>query len=174
MIPAAIMTPMTIRSQADGLCLRASIEIRFVCQYLDAKNTVRGSRRASEMKYYRCYLLTDDNHIASATILKCADDEDAKRRCQHVVATNGRFPAAEIWEGTRRVYRHPEDPKNAARGQRRRKGDARDQDQAIADALTAQIAEDRRRRLENDAVKAAQLREQRLEREAQSKMKTLS
>jgi chromosome condensin MukBEF ATPase and DNA-binding subunit MukB len=119
------------------------------------------------MKYYRCYLLTDDDHIASARILKCADDEDAKRQCRHVIATNGRFPAAEVWDGARRLYRHPEDPKNAARKQRRRKGDARDQDQAIADALSAQIAADRRRRLEADAVKAAQLRERRLEKEAE-------
>jgi hypothetical protein len=37
-----------------------------------------------------------------------------------------------------------------------------------------QIAEDRRSRLAADAVKAAQPREQRLERKAQSKMKTLS
>ena len=55
---------------------------------------------------------------------------------------------------------------------RRRKGDASDQDQAIADALSAQIAIDRRRLLQADAVKAAQLRAQRLEREADRRTAT--
>jgi hypothetical protein len=54
-----------------------------------------------------------------------------------------------------------------------RKGDASDQDWAIADALSAQIAADRRRRREADVVKAAQLREQRLEREAASEVSAI-
>jgi hypothetical protein len=56
-----------------------------------------------------------------------------------------------------------------------RKGDASDQDWAIADALSAQIAADRRRRRRREAevVKAAQLREQRLEREAASEVSAI-
>jgi hypothetical protein len=52
------------------------------------------------MKYYRCYLLTADDHIARATILKCADDEDARRQCGEVVG-HDRYPAAEVWDGAR-------------------------------------------------------------------------
>ncbi len=87
------------------------------------------------MKYYRCYLLTPDDHIDSAMILRCADDDDAKRQCRQIVATNGGFPAAEVWDGARRVFRYPED-------------------QATPDAFTGQIAADRQRRLEAEAVKA--------------------
>jgi hypothetical protein len=56
-----------------------------------------------------------------------------------------------------------------------RKGDASDQDWAIADALSAQIAADRRRRRrqEVEVVKAEQLREQRLEREAASEVSAI-
>jgi hypothetical protein len=122
------------------------------------------------MKYYRCYVLTDDDHIAGARVLKCADDAEAKRQGREVIAAERRFAAVEIWDGARRVCRYPEEPSALARARRRRKGDARNQDQAIADALSVQIAADRRRRMQEDAVKAAQLREQRLEREADSEM----
>ena len=122
------------------------------------------------MKYYRCYLLTDDDHIAGARVLKCADDAEAKRQGREVIAAERHFAAVEVWDGARRVYRYPENAAAMALERRRPKGDASDQDQAIADALSAQTAADRRRRLEADAVKAAQLREQRLEREAASEM----
>jgi len=122
------------------------------------------------VKYYRCYLLTDDDHIAGARILKCADDAEAERQGREVIAAERRFAAVEIWDGARRVCRYPEDAAAMVPERRRRKGDARDQDQAIADALSAQIAADRHRRLEADAVRAAQLREQRLEKEAASEM----
>ena len=42
------------------------------------------------MKYYRCYLLTPEDHIARVTILKCADAADAERQCRAVVATSER------------------------------------------------------------------------------------
>ena len=121
------------------------------------------------MKYYRCYLLAADDHIARAEILKCADDEDARRQCRELVAVNDRHAGAEVWHGARRVYRYPEEAEALAR-ERRRKGDASAQDAAIADALSVQIAADRRRRLQDEAVKVAQLREQRLEREAAAKL----
>jgi hypothetical protein len=126
------------------------------------------------MKYYRCYFLTPDDHIASARVLRCADDEDAKQQCRAAVASAPRYASAEIWDGARRLYRYPENPNALSLERRRRKGDASVQDWAIADALSDKIAEDRRRKMEADAVKAAQLREQRLERETQSKMKTPS
>jgi hypothetical protein len=125
------------------------------------------------VKYYRCYFLTPDDHIASASVLKCGDDEDAKQQCRAAVAAGPGYASAEIWDGARRVYRYPENPEALSLGSRRRKGDASAQDWAIADALSDKIAEDRRSRLAADAVKAARLREQRLEREAQSKNEDL-
>jgi hypothetical protein len=122
------------------------------------------------MKYYRCYLFAADDHIARAEILKCTDDEDARRQCRELVAVNDRHAGAEVWHGARRVYRYPEEAEALARERRRRKGDASAQDAAIADALSVQIAADRRRRLQDEAVKVAQLREQRLEREAAAKL----
>jgi hypothetical protein len=113
------------------------------------------------MKYYRCYLLTADDHIVRAKILKCADDEDAKRQCREV-AVHDRYPAAEVWDGARWICRYPEVPGARAGDRRRRKGDASDQDVAIADALSMQIAEDRRSRVQTDMADAARLREQRL------------
>jgi hypothetical protein len=124
------------------------------------------------MKYYRCYLYSADGHIATAKVLKCADDCDAERQCRDVFAATDRYSSAEIWDGARKVYRHPDHPAAlSAESRRRRKGDAGDQDRAIADALSAQIATDRRQKSEADAVKAARLREQRLKSEAQSRLK---
>jgi hypothetical protein len=120
------------------------------------------------MKYCRRYLLTADNQIAKALVLKCADDDDAKRQCQEVFISADRFFGAEIWDGARRVYSFP-DELAAIAASRRRKAEVRERDEAIAEALSAQIAHDRRRNLEADAVKAARLREQRLEKEAQSR-----
>jgi hypothetical protein len=126
------------------------------------------------MKYYRCYFLTFDDHIASARVLRCADDEDAKEQCRAAVSAIARCASAEIWDGARRLYRYPENPNALSLERRRRKGDASGQNWAIAASLSDAIAEDRRSKLEADAVKAAQLRERRLEGEAQSKMKTSS
>jgi hypothetical protein len=123
------------------------------------------------MKYYRCYFLTFDDHIASVRVLRCADDEDAKEQCRAAVSAIARCASAEIWDGARRLYRYPENPNALSLESRRRKGDASGQNGAIADALSDSIAEDRRSERETDAIKAAQLCEQRLERKAQDKTK---
>jgi hypothetical protein len=123
------------------------------------------------MKYYRCYFLAADNHIARATVLKCADDADAERQCRAVFATTDGYTGAEIWDGARRVCRYPSDPTTLlVESGRRRKGEARRQNAVIEDALSAEIAKERGSKMEADAVKAARLREQRLEREAASKI----
>jgi hypothetical protein len=113
------------------------------------------------MKYYRCYLLAADGHIATAEILKCADDSDAERQCLDVFAGTRRCASAEVWDGARQVYRHPESP--ATESERRDAAGATDEQWTTADA---QIDDDCRTTLEADAVKAAQLRERRLERAA--------
>jgi hypothetical protein len=106
------------------------------------------------MKYYRCYFLTPDDHIASARVFRCADDEDAKQQCRAAVAATSRCASAEIWDGARRLYRYPENPNALSLESRRRKGDASVQNWAIADALNDKIAEDRRSKMEADAIKA--------------------
>src|SRR3954447_2564081 len=55
--------------------------------------TSRGA--VSPMKYYRCYLLTDEGHIARAEILKCADEADAARQCRDLVPP-GNYAGAEV------------------------------------------------------------------------------
>jgi hypothetical protein len=113
------------------------------------------------MKYYRCYLLAADGHIATAEILKCADDSDAERQCLDVFAGTRFCASAEVWEGARQVYRHPEPL--TAESERRDEADANDERWAIADTPDARSEADGRMTLEADAVKAAQLRERRLE-----------
>jgi hypothetical protein len=105
------------------------------------------------MKYYRCYLLTAEDHIASARVLKCVDDEDAKRQCREVVASNGRYAAAEVWDSARRLYRYPGYPEDVTRERQQ--------------ASSSQIAQHRRKGQHADAVSAVHSREQRLEREAE-------
>jgi hypothetical protein len=51
------------------------------------------------VKYYRCYLLTHDDHIAGARILECADDAEAKRQGREIIAAERHFAAVEIWNG---------------------------------------------------------------------------
>jgi hypothetical protein len=113
------------------------------------------------MKYYRCYLLAADGHIATAEILKCADDSDAERQCLDVFSGTRFCASAEVWDGARQVYRHPEPL--AAESERRDEADANDERWAMADASDAQGAADCRVTLDADAVKAAQRRERRLE-----------
>jgi hypothetical protein len=115
------------------------------------------------MKYYRCYLLAADGHIATAEILKCADDSDAERQCLDVFGGTRCYASAEVWDGARQVYRHPEPLAGSERGD---EADASDEQWTIADALDAQIADDCRTILEADGVKAAHRRERRLERAA--------
>jgi hypothetical protein len=113
------------------------------------------------MKYYRCYLLAADGHIATAEILRCADDSDAERQCLDVFAGTRFCASAEVWDGARQVYRHPEPL--AADSERRDEAAANDERWAMADAPDAQSAADCRMTLDADAVKAAQLRERHLE-----------
>jgi hypothetical protein len=119
------------------------------------------------MNYYRCYLLDGDDHIASAKILKCRDDHDANQQCRDVLAASDRYAGAEIWDSARYVYRYPEDTAAVTAETLHRKGQMGTRDQALTDALGAQLGADRRCMLEADAVKAARLREQCLERHAQ-------
>jgi hypothetical protein len=113
------------------------------------------------MKYYRCYLLAADGHIATAEILKCADDSDAERQCLDVFSGTRFCASAEVWDGARQVYRHPEP--RAGKRDRRDDADANAEPWATADAPDAQVADDCRLTLDADAVKVAQLRERRLE-----------
>jgi hypothetical protein len=117
------------------------------------------------MKYYRCYLLTAEDHIASARILKCADNEDAKRQCDQVVAADTRFAGAEIWDGAHRLYRCPEDLEDLAR--RRRKDDAAADDNVRTYSVGGSSAQWDRKRQDADAVRTAHLREERLEKAAE-------
>jgi hypothetical protein len=111
------------------------------------------------MKYYRCYFLNADDRIVHAKILKCADEEDAKRQCREVAAAE-RSSGAEVWDGARRVYHYPDDLDAPMGERRRREGKARDQDLVVTDALSAQVAEERRNSPDSDAIKAARMREQ--------------
>jgi hypothetical protein len=120
------------------------------------------------MKYYRCYLLTAEDHIARVTILKCADAADAERQCRAVVATSERYAAAEVWDGAHWLYRYPDDPASSVQESRRRAGES-DQDLAMAGALDAQGEQGRRRQLLAEAVTVAHLRERHLEQDAQSR-----
>ena len=117
------------------------------------------------MKYYRCYLLTDEGHIARAKILKCADEADAARQCRDLVPP-GNYAGAEVWDGARQVCRYPEDLDIVAAARPRRRDGATDQDAATADVLGAQVVDDHRMTMEADAIRTALLREQHLEREA--------
>jgi hypothetical protein len=120
------------------------------------------------MKYYRCYLLTAEDHIARVTILKCADAADAERQCRAVAATSERYAAAEVWDGAYRLYRYPDDPASSLQESRRRAGES-DQDLAMAAALDAQGEQGRRRQLLAEAVTVAHLRERHLEQDARSR-----
>jgi hypothetical protein len=118
------------------------------------------------MKYYRCYLLDAKSHIAKAVILKGADDDDAKRQSRFVLDTNaGFYHGVEVWDCARWVYSYPSEAK-PTHDAVRRKGDAGEQDSAIADALSEQIAKDRHTTLGFDDVKTARLRELRSEMQA--------
>jgi hypothetical protein len=120
------------------------------------------------MKYYRCYLLTAEDHIARVTILKCADAADAERQCRALVATSERYAGAEVWDGAHWLYRYPDDPASSVQESRRRAGES-DQDLAMAGALDAQGEQGRRRQLLAEAVTVAHLRERHLEQDAQSR-----
>jgi len=55
------------------------------------------------MAEYRVYVLDERGHITSpAHIIKCKDDDEATRRARQYL--DGK-PAAEVWNGSRRVAR---------------------------------------------------------------------
>jgi hypothetical protein len=118
------------------------------------------------MKYYRCYLLDAQFHIAKAVIIKGADDDEAKQQSRAVLETDaGFYHGVEVWDCARWVYTYPIEA-NPTKDATRRRGDAAAQNSAVADVLAAQITADRRTRLGFENVKTAHLRELRLEVEA--------
>ena len=59
------------------------------------------------MHAYRCYLLDVQSHIASAKVVECLDDDEAKLRAREILAGKPGYPAIEVWDGARRVCLHP-------------------------------------------------------------------
>jgi len=55
------------------------------------------------MRTYRCYLLDEQLHIASAQVVVCSDDEAAKLRAREILAGQPAFRGVELWEMDRRV-----------------------------------------------------------------------
>jgi hypothetical protein len=115
------------------------------------------------MRYYRCYLLDANLHIAKALVIKAPDDDDATRQSRVAYdADSAYFCGFEVWDCARWVYFYPREAEPSQQALRR-KGDAGERDSAIADALSEQIANDRKMRLGFDDVKTARLRALRLE-----------
>jgi hypothetical protein len=57
------------------------------------------------MPHYRIYVTTTDGHVAApATVVECADDQEAIEAAQ---LTNGK--SVELWEGARFIVRFPSD-----------------------------------------------------------------
>ena len=60
-----------------------------------------------EMHGYRCYLLDAQSHIASAEVVECRDDDEARLRAREILAEKPGYRAIEVWDCGRRVYVHP-------------------------------------------------------------------
>jgi hypothetical protein len=61
---------------------------------------------ATLMPHYRIYVTTTDGHVgAPATVVECADDQEAIGKAAQL--TNGK--AVELWEGARFIVRFPSD-----------------------------------------------------------------
>jgi CheY-like chemotaxis protein len=125
------------------------------------------------MRSYWCYLLDAKLRIASAQIVECADDDEAKRKGRAILAASDGLHAVEVWDSTRRVYGYPSEELAPAEGNAQLRPRDRKSAKAIRDAvlaarreaadkLTAMIAEDRRQKLQAEAAKTARLRELRL------------
>lgn len=54
------------------------------------------------MASYRIYWFGADNHISAAQNIECSSDEEARAKAKDLI---GEFPAAEVWNGPRRVAR---------------------------------------------------------------------
>jgi hypothetical protein len=50
------------------------------------------------MRYYRCYLFRDGFHTVTTTIIKCADDDDARRQCRTLFAATNLYTSVEVWD----------------------------------------------------------------------------
>ncbi len=60
--------------------------------------------RMPGLRTYRCYLLDEQLHIASAQVVVCSDDEAAKLRAREILADRPAFRGVELWEMDRRVH----------------------------------------------------------------------
>jgi CheY-like chemotaxis protein len=124
------------------------------------------------MQPYWCYLLDTTFHIARTEIVECSSDDEARRRGRSLLATNPSLYAVEVWDATRRVCGYSGDGRaasdDAAPQKRDRKSTKAIRDAVLAarrdasDRIAAAIAEDRRRKLQAEALKTARLRELRL------------
>ena len=56
------------------------------------------------MHTYRCYLLDAALHIATVEIIECADDGEAERRGEEVLAAHPERAGVEVWDRERRVH----------------------------------------------------------------------
>jgi hypothetical protein len=59
------------------------------------------------MQRYRPYRFCMLHATASAEIIECADDDDAKRRAREIIATNTGYRAVEVWDKEGLVYSYP-------------------------------------------------------------------
>jgi hypothetical protein len=56
------------------------------------------------MAIYRCYLLSQDSHIAAVEVFECHDDKGA-RSTAHTLARSRQYAKAEVWDRDRLVAR---------------------------------------------------------------------
>ena len=53
---------------------------------------------------YRCYYLDSADHIASADVIHCDTDAQARSRADVLLAASG-YPGIEVWDRSQVVYR---------------------------------------------------------------------
>jgi hypothetical protein len=56
------------------------------------------------VRSYRCYLLNIVNQIADFSVITCADDAEARRTADAILARRPEFHGVEVWELGRRVH----------------------------------------------------------------------
>jgi hypothetical protein len=59
-------------------------------------------------RYYRCYLLSQENRFKDVVEFFCPDDEAAIARAQQYFVCQNEFVGFELWEGGRCVCSRPE------------------------------------------------------------------
>jgi hypothetical protein len=57
---------------------------------------------------YRVYIIEPDGHFHSAVYLDCADDAEAKKQAEQLVAGHD----VELWQRDRKIARLPHKPKS--------------------------------------------------------------